>query len=101
MSLAIERIPMNRRRFMKDATQAGMTMGVSGSLLASAASAAETEETTTTKPAQNGEAARRTKSNRNLVVGTPVIVLDGNWLLATDPQNIGRNENWFAQPGAK
>jgi len=30
--------------------------------------------------------------------GERVVSLDGDWLLATDPQNAGREEAWFARP---
>ena len=27
-----------------------------------------------------------------------VISLDGEWLLATDPDNVGREEGWYSEP---
>jgi len=37
------------------------------------------------------------------LVSTTVVPLDGEWLLATDPQNIGREQQWWNEPlaGAK
>jgi len=34
------------------------------------------------------------------LVSTIVVSLDGEWLLATDPQNIGRDQKWYAAPVA-
>lgn len=34
----------------------------------------------------------------NSLVSTMVVSLDGEWMLATDPQNIGREEQWYAGP---
>ena len=32
------------------------------------------------------------------LVSTMVTPLDGQWLLATDPRNVGRDEKWYAAP---
>ena len=29
---------------------------------------------------------------------TAIVSLDGEWLLAIDPQNIGRDQQWYASP---
>lgn len=31
-------------------------------------------------------------------VSTMLVSLDGEWLLATDPQNVGREQGWYAKP---
>src|ERR1700690_1906539 len=69
---------MNRRGFLRDVTQTGISIGVAGSLAAA--------------PAKLGSQS-----------ATPVISLDGTWLLATDPRNEGREQQWFTQtkPDAK
>ena len=67
---------MQRRRFLKGVAQLGTGVGIAG-VTAGCAQA-------TAKP-QEGVAS-----------GTPVIALDGEWSLATDPQNVGRTQQWFA-----
>ena len=40
-----------------------------------------------------------TKDPANLLYSSKVISLDGDgWLLATDPQNVGRQQQWWAEP---
>jgi len=63
---------MNRRRFLKDAAQAGMGLGVSAPLL-----------------------GKETSSQR---AATPVVSLNGEWVIATDPENVGREEKWWTNP---
>jgi beta-galactosidase/beta-glucuronidase len=46
----------------------------------------------------NGE-TNLSESN-NSFSSTNVISLDGQWLLATDPENVGRDEQWWSQPRA-
>jgi hypothetical protein len=76
---------MDRRRFFKDVGQYGVGAGVTGSLLNSAALV------TGGKRLGNGE------------LSCPVISLDGDWLVVTDPENVGRGQEWFRKPqsGAK
>ena len=62
---------MDRRGFMKDVTQAGIGLGVPGLVLGKDASTA-------------------TSPNRQ--TGDAVILLDGTWLLQTDPDNVGREQ---------
>src|ERR1017187_7162656 len=88
---------MNRRRFLKDATQGGVGMGIGGSLLASQAHSGKKGETTDA-PSGTSKLGGAARFEKNLVVGTPVVSLDGEWLLVTDPQNIGRSEGWFDRP---
>ncbi len=61
---------MNRRGFLQGVTQAGIGLGVTGSLTAA-------------EPGSHS---------------SPVIPLDGTWLLATDPGNGGREMRWFTRP---
>ena len=44
---------------------------------------------------QQGE---NSSSNKNLYAANPVTLLDGSWLLVTDPNNVGREQKWFMRP---
>jgi hypothetical protein len=68
---------MDRRGFMKDVTQAGIGLGVPGLVL-------------------GREAPTATAADRQ--AGDAVILLDGTWLLLTDPDNVGREQKWYSQP---
>src|SRR6185369_6553840 len=70
---------MERRRFLKDAAQIGVGLGIAGTLSAEQAA-----------PATLLESASPT------IPGTPILSLDGEWSIATDPQNVGRTEEWFS-----
>ena len=74
---------MDRRHFLKDTAQAGVGLGVSGSLLgrASDPSAAKTDDVTE--------------------LGSASLRLDGQWLIATDAGNVGREQKWSAAPIAE
>jgi hypothetical protein len=74
---------MDRRRFLKDAAQAGSGLTVAGSLWAA-------EPRRTYADASNPAAG--------VAAGTPVVSLDGEWRLATDPKNVGRSQQWYATP---
>ena len=92
---------MKRRHFLKRAAQAGIGLGVSGSL---------STRGTTTPPAlavEVGEEARtlppkdksgRANSSEIAAAGTSTLSLDGEWRIATDPQNLGREKQWFSGP---
>ena len=79
---------MNRRGFMKDVTQVGIGLGVPGLVLNTAAANAKSTD-------QSGD---NRGSNENLDVSSTVTVLNGCWLLVTDPNNVGREQKWFARP---
>lgn len=88
---------MNRRRFLKDATQVGMGLGAGGSLLekgvgATSAFAAKVEQVTE-KPSPKSSS----KSPADGAIGTPVISLDGQWQITADKQNVGRAQEWYAR----
>ena len=68
---------MDRRGFMKDVTQAGIGLGVPGLVLGKVA------PSTTIADRQAGDT---------------VILLDGSWLLLTDPGNVGREQKWYTRP---
>ena len=68
---------MDRRGFMKDVTQAGIGLGVPGLVLGKEASTAATTD--------------------RQADGT-VMLLDGSWLLLTDPDNVGREQKWYTRP---
>jgi Glycosyl hydrolases family 2, sugar binding domain/Glycosyl hydrolases family 2/Glycosyl hydrolases family 2, TIM barrel domain len=69
---------MERRRFLKDAAQIGVGWGIAGTL-----SAEQTARATLPEPPPP------------TILGTPILSLDGQWSIATDPQNLGRAEQWF------
>ena len=70
---------MDRRRFLRDAGQYGVSAGVAGIVFAGTAS----------------QALGEGKKNGNGALYSPVISLDGGWSVATDPQNVGREQEWF------
>lgn len=83
---------LDRRGFLKHAVQVGTGVGVGGALLGvttvpAAEVAGALAETGT--PSSHGEASGA--PNRS-------IALDGEWLIATDPKNSGRDQRWFARP---
>ena len=41
---------------------------------------------------------RTAGSNENLYAANPVTLLDGSWLLVTDPNNVGREQKWYTRP---
>ena len=57
---------------------------------------------------QRQQQGENSSSNKNLYASNPVTLLDGSWLLVTDPNNVGREQKWFtaavaggqARPGA-
>ncbi len=77
---------MDRRRFLSDVSQYGVSAGVAPHVFEGTA-----------------QAVRDSKKSGSGTVYSPVIRLDGEWSLATDPQNIGRGQDWFrrAAPEAK
>jgi len=85
---------VDRRGFLKDVTEVGIGLGVTGSLLdKEAALAATSPEEEAGQTHQKREAVRSHRSQ----AATPVVPLDGEWLMATDPQNVGRAQKWFTR----
>jgi len=70
---------MERRRFLKDAAQIGVGLGIAGSL-----------------PVGRVAASARSGSGQEATVGIPILTLDGDWFIAIDPENVGRDQQWFA-----
>jgi hypothetical protein len=70
---------MNRRQFLASAAQTGVSIVAGGAM-----------------PVVPGRAGAM-KSDKDLV-STDVISLDGEWLLATDPKNAGRDQGWQNGP---
>ena len=86
---------MDRRGFMKDVTQVGIGLGVPGLILDAGASTATAADRRQPIRQQQGE---NSSSNKNLYAANPVTLLDGSWLLVTDPNNVGREQKWFMRP---
>lgn len=94
---------MNRRRFLKDAAQVGTGLGVSASALG-------IEIPGPTKPtAKKNQQAGKTvqdgeglapESERGERSATSLLRLDGQWQIATDRRNEGRDKHWFEAPVA-
>src|SRR5580692_11499788 len=79
---------MERRRFIRDAAQAGIGLGLTGSrLIDRPAATSAGEQPTGSAGAAFSEAASP---------GTPSVNLDGEWSIVTDPENTGRVKQWFA-----
>src|SRR5208282_4185473 len=77
---------VDRRGFLRDVTEAGIGLGVTGSLLDKhAAQAAASPQEEAGQAHQKREAAGSDSSQ----TATSVVSLDGEWLIATDPQNVG------------
>jgi hypothetical protein len=76
---------MNRRKFLEFAGRAGVGMGAANSFLA---------------PVALGSSGTRSSipDRRARVAATLAMSLDGDWSIATDPGNVGRDEKWFLAP---
>jgi hypothetical protein len=82
---------MNRRGFLKDMTELGIAGGVAGTLLDKQAASA------TAGPQAPGPHSIPKPDNLGADIATPVIDLSGEWMIVRDPQNIGREQKWFAR----
>src|SRR5437868_13328543 len=80
--MAERRIEIDRRRFVTGAAQAGLGIALSGGV------AGGREEL---------PRAKRPEAQWN---SSSVVRLDGEWLLAPDPENIGRAQGWWSRPQA-
>jgi len=92
---------MKRRHFLKCAAQAGIGLGVGGPLLGKEVN--ESTAPATKAGQQAGKAMPKAKAvpakaGGGAELGTPVLRLDGQWLIATDARNVGREEQWFSGP---
>ena len=89
---------MERRRFLKDAAQIGAGLSIAGSLsVDQVAAAALNKSSSAPVIAGFNQDGLSGQANISVVIlGTPVLRLDGEWSIATDPQNVGRAEQWFA-----
>ena len=87
---------MNRRRFLKDAAQLGTSLGIADSFLGNQATAAPTPRPTVAQEPRQKAKFIQARHQDGLLSGTPVMSLDGQWLVATDPQNAGRAHQWYA-----
>ena len=77
---------MDRRKFLRNATQFGIGLG--------AATATSYPQTYPLPPYQQTAAGWTTQAD------LPRKVLEGPWLIAIDPTNIGREAKWFLKPTA-
>jgi hypothetical protein len=85
---------MNRRGFLKDATELGIAGGVAGTLLDKQAAAA------TAVPQAPESHSLPNREEMSDEIAAPVIDLSGQWMIVRDPQNVGREQHWFARPVA-
>jgi hypothetical protein len=85
---------MNRRGFLTDVTQLGIAGGVAGTLLDKQAASAATA------PQGPGRHSISNRDEWGADIATPMIDLSGEWMIVRDPQNIGREQKWFARPAA-
>ncbi len=83
---------MKRREFLEVAGRLGAGLGVAGSLLAGETFAA------TPSPGPDGANDKNLGSGEQKAAPTLSFFLDGEWSIATDPQNVGRDQNWFQGP---
>ena len=87
------RKPVDRRGFIKQAVHAGTGVGVGGALLG---------VTTLPTVSQGASALAETRPHSN-VSSAPnrTLDLDGEWSIATDPGNSGREQRWFVRTASQ
>lgn len=85
---------MNRRGFLQDVTEWGIAGGAAGTLLDRQVAGA------TALPQAQGTHSLPNRGEMSAEVAAPVIDLSGEWMIVRDPQNIGREQQWFARPAA-
>jgi hypothetical protein len=85
---------MNRRGFLKDVTELGIAGGVTGIL------SGEGSASATAGPQAPGPHSIPKPDYLGADNATPVMDLNGEWMVVRDPQNIGREQKWFARPAA-
>ena len=85
---------MNRRGFLRDVTEKGIAGGIASTLLDKKAALASQG------PGSQGLQALHTPGKFGADIATPAIDLSGEWMIVRDPQNLGREQKWFARPAA-
>ena len=85
---------MNRRRFFQGVTELGISGGIAGTVLNGVSAHA------TVSPQAVGSRAVSTHADGLAEVATPVLTLNGEWSIARDPQNVGREQKWFTRSAA-
>ena len=80
---------MERRQFLEYAGRLGAGLGIAAPLLG-----------TETLLATEAQSANHQPGNTELKAPTLAFSLDGEWLIVTDPKNVGREQRWFSQPQA-
>ena len=80
---------MQRRQFLEFAGRVGTGLGIAVPLLGPEALAAFP----LTDPQKSGA-----HNKDGQAAPTLASLLDGDWLIATDPGNAGRDQNWFLTP---
>lgn len=83
---------MQRRRFLEVAGRLGAGLGIAGPLLGAETLGAETLQGL---PGTGKQAAGKPTGKPGQKAPTLAFPLDGEWLIATDPSNIGREQSWF------
>jgi hypothetical protein len=78
---------MQRRQFLEFAGRFGAGVGIAGPIFGAVAPANGQSETARSKTAMSK-------------ASTLAFSLDGEWSIATDPQNVGRDQSWFKGPEA-
>src|ERR1035441_3434167 len=81
-----EKAHMQRRRFLEFAGRLGAGLGIAGPLLGP-----QSLEALPNTDTAKRKSDQRTKGKK---APAPTALLDGEWLLATDPDNVGRKEQW-------
>jgi hypothetical protein len=85
---------MNRRGFLEDVTKLGIAGGVAGNLLDKQGALASQG------PQAPGPHSIPHRDSVDTVTATPALPLNGEWMIVRDPQNVGREQKWFARPAA-
>jgi hypothetical protein len=81
---------MQRRRFLEFAGRLGAGLGVMVPLLGT--------ETLRALPGADQQPGGKQTSKPGREAPTLAFSLDGEWLIATDPRNLGREQSWFTTP---
>src|SRR5262249_3297616 len=80
---------MQRRQFLEIAGRVGTGLGIAGPLM-------EPEALAAFRLADQPESGAYNKDGQ--AAQTLASLLDGDWLIATDPGNAGRDQKWFLTP---
>lgn len=84
---------LDRRKFLGHAAVLGTAVGVGGALLG------QPQATVADAPNSPGETCGPT-SQHGLLNSSTSVSLDGEWFIATDPENSGRDQRWFTRSGS-